>query len=62
MKDERENRPLWSPSEDEELKPDIGEGEKKPLSPGEAMRRERDTYGDDSTFPNRDDTEDEHAG
>jgi hypothetical protein len=48
---------------DEDIKPDIVDaGDRSPLSPGEALRRERDTYGDDSTFPNRDDIEDEHAG
>ncbi len=61
MRDERE-RPLHSPGEDVDLKPDIDEGERSPLSPAEAMRRERDTYGEDSTFPNREDQEDEHGG
>ncbi|HTU82759.1 MAG TPA: hypothetical protein VMF61_11555 [Candidatus Acidoferrales bacterium] len=53
---------MHSPSEDEDLKPDILEGERSPLSPAEAMRRELETYGEDSTFPNREDQEDEHAG
>ncbi len=43
---------------EQEIKPDLGGAE----SPAEILRRERDTYGDDSTFPNRQDTEDEHAG
>lgn len=46
---------------DEDLKPDIADGD-APLSPEEAMRRERDTYGENSTFPNRADIEDEHQG
>jgi hypothetical protein len=56
----RENRdqPPRLPEEEEQIKPDIGED----LPPAEAIRRERDTYGDDSTFPNREDIEDEHAG
>lgn len=57
------DRELRSPSADEDVKPDIFEkGEKGPLSPTEVMRRERETYGDDSTFPNREDIEDEHSG
>ena len=56
-------RELHSPGADEDVKPDIlEEGEKGPLSPAEVMRRERETYGDDSTFPNRQDIEDEHGG
>jgi hypothetical protein len=63
MNNEFEGFPRRLPTEDDTLKPDIAEkGDKGPLSPGEAMRRERETYGDDSTFPNREDTEDEHAG
>jgi hypothetical protein len=58
--DENHGRPPRRlPTEDDELKPDIsGRG----LSPEEALRRERDTYGDDSAFPNREDIEDEHRG
>lgn len=55
-------KPLRPPSEDQEIKPDIADNPDDLLPPGEAMRRERDTYGDDSSFPNRDDTEDEHSG
>ena len=56
-------RELHSPTEDEDVKPDILEkGEKGPLSPAEVMRRERETYGEKSTFPNAGDTADEHAG
>jgi hypothetical protein len=57
MNDNNVPRPL--PSEEEEIKPDLGG---KELTPAEALRRQRDTYGDDSTFPNRGDIEDEHGG
>jgi hypothetical protein len=45
---------------DEDLKPDIRDRDDEPLSPGEAMRRERDTYGESGMEPNREDIEDEH--
>jgi hypothetical protein len=55
-----EERPRHLPSEEvEELKPDLPT---KSRNPADLIRMERDTYGDDSTFPNRDDTEDEHEG
>jgi hypothetical protein len=40
----------------------VAGGDRSPLSPAEALRRERDKYGDDSTSPNRDDQLDEHRG
>jgi hypothetical protein len=49
------------PELDETLKPDLPR-EDGTLSPAQAIREERDTYGDSSTFPNREDQEDEHAG
>jgi hypothetical protein len=58
MSENRDRPPRRPPEEEEQIKPDIGQG----LPPAEAIRRERDTYGDDSTFPNREDIEDEHAG
>lgn len=58
MREDRVRPPRRPPEQDERIKPDIGED----LPPATAIRRERDTYGDDSTFPNRDDIEDEHAG
>jgi hypothetical protein len=54
-----DERPRRLPTEDQELKPDVGDDAR---SPAGLLRRDRDTYGDDSTFPNRDDTEDEHEG
>jgi hypothetical protein len=47
---------------DQEIKPDLRDPGEKRLTPAELLRRDRDTYGDDSSFPNRDDTGDEHQG
>jgi hypothetical protein len=48
--------------DEETIKPDILErGERGPLSPAEAVRREKDTYGETSLDPNRQDQEDEHG-
>ena len=47
---------------DEDIAPDVADGDPTPLDPAEAVRRERDKYGDDSTSPNRDDQLDEHQG
>jgi hypothetical protein len=47
---------------DEDIAPDIAPRDDEPLDPAEAVRRERDKYGDDSTSPNRDDQFDEHHG
>jgi hypothetical protein len=58
---QRDNIDPRDPELDETLKPDLPRSS-DPLSPSEAIREQRDTYGDDSTFPNREDQEDEHAG
>lgn len=58
MRENRDQPPRRLPEGEEQIKPDIGED----LAPAEAIRRERDTYGDDSAFPNRENIEDEHAG
>lgn len=51
----------FSGDEEEDLKPDIlEEGEEQPLPADEAIRRERDTYGESSFDRNREDIEDEH--
>lgn len=50
-----------APEMDETLKPDLPRVG-KPLTPAEAIREERDTYGESSEYPNREDQEDEHAG
>jgi hypothetical protein len=47
---------------DETIKPDLPRTGDKPLSPAEALREQRDTYGDSSESPNRQDQEAEHAG
>jgi hypothetical protein len=47
---------------DETLKPDIPRQRDRKLDPAEALREARDTYGDDSTQPNREDQEDMHHG
>jgi hypothetical protein len=49
------------PELDETLKPDLPRSS-DPLSPAEAIREQRDTYGESSAFPNEGDQEDEHAG
>jgi hypothetical protein len=55
-------RPRPLPGEDEAIAPDVADGDRTPLEPGDAVRRERDKYGDDSASPNRDDQLDEHHG
>ncbi|HVA34101.1 MAG TPA: hypothetical protein VNG31_08140 [Candidatus Baltobacteraceae bacterium] len=62
MPDERNRPPRRPPDEEQDIKPDIERTGERRLSPEEALRRDRETYGDDSTFPNREDTEDEHHG
>jgi hypothetical protein len=47
---------------DETLKPDIPKPRDRKLDPDEALREARDTYGDDSAQPNREDQEDMHHG
>jgi len=47
---------------DEDIAPDIAPEDERPLDPADAVRRERQQYGDDSTNPNRDDEYDEHHG
>ena len=56
-----ERHPSHDSDEVEDIKPDIIEyGDKEKLSPAEAVRRELETYGDSSAFPNREDSEDAH--
>jgi len=47
---------------EEEIAPDIAPRRELPLDPAEAVRREREIYGENSTNPNRDDQWDEHHG
>ena len=49
-------------TDEETIAPDIAPRDELPLEPGQAVRRERDKYGDSSTNPNRDDQLDEHSG
>jgi len=52
-----------SPDTDEEsIAPDVAPRRDLPLSPAEAVRLEREKYGENSTNPNRDDQYDEHHG
>lgn len=47
---------------DEDIAPDIAPRRDEPLDPAEAVRREKEKYGENSTDPNRDDRYDEHHG
>jgi hypothetical protein len=47
---------------DEDISPDIASRKDKPLDPAEAVRREKEKYGDTSINPNADDQFDEHHG
>lgn len=46
----------------EDIAPDIAPKREEPLDPDEAVRREREKYGDSSENPNREDQYDEHHG
>ncbi|HEY5258803.1 MAG TPA: hypothetical protein VIJ12_10560 [Candidatus Baltobacteraceae bacterium] len=48
--------------QDQDLKPDVLEEGEEQLTPAEALKRQRETYGDSSTSPNREDQEDMHGG
>ena len=45
---------------DETIAPDVAPRKELPLDPAQAVRLERDKYGDSSANPNRDDLLDEH--
>ena len=47
---------------DEDIAPDVADGGERPLSPGEAVHREEDKYGESSLDENREDQRDEHGG
>ncbi|MBV8149576.1 MAG: hypothetical protein JO092_10825 [Candidatus Eremiobacteraeota bacterium] len=55
------DRPRY-PQADEAIAPDIAKRDDEPLDPAEAVRLEREKYGENSTSPNRDDQWDEHHG
>jgi hypothetical protein len=48
--------------EDEAISPDVVSRREQPVDPAEAVRREREKYGENSSNPNRDDQWDEHHG
>jgi len=48
--------------DEETISPDVAPKRDRPLSPAEAVRLEREKYGDSSADPNRDDQFDEHHG
>ncbi|MBV8118273.1 MAG: hypothetical protein JOY69_00775 [Candidatus Eremiobacteraeota bacterium] len=47
---------------EETLKPDVPRPKDVQLRPEDALREARDTYGDSSASPNREDQEDMHRG
>jgi hypothetical protein len=47
---------------EETIAPDVASRRDEPLDPAEAVRREREKYGENSSNPNRDDQFDEHHG
>ncbi|HLY03202.1 MAG TPA: hypothetical protein VKR56_11995 [Candidatus Cybelea sp.] len=47
---------------EETIAPDIASRRDEPIDPAEAVRREREKYGENSSNPNRDDQWDEHHG
>lgn len=55
-----DNRPL--PSDEEAISPDVAPRDDWPIDPAEAVRLEREKYGDSTANPNREDQEDVHAG
>ena len=57
MRDERSPYPSDG---DETIAPDIARRGQEPLMPADAVRRERDKYGESSLDENRDDQLDEH--
>jgi hypothetical protein len=49
-------------ADEETISPDVAPRRDLPLDPAEAVRLEREKYGENSTDPNRDDLYDEHHG
>jgi hypothetical protein len=54
------DRPL--PEDEAVIPPDVAPRRELPLDPADALQREREKYGENSTNPNRDDQFDEHHG
>ena len=57
-----EGRLPYPDDETETISPDVTDGDKAPLSRGEAVKREEEKYGESSMDENRDDQRDEHHG
>jgi hypothetical protein len=49
-------------ADEETISPDVAPLRDRPIDPAEAVRREREKYGESGTDPNRDDQLDEHHG
>jgi hypothetical protein len=47
---------------EETIAPDVASRRDEPIDPAEAVRREREKYGENTSNPNRDDQWDEHHG
>jgi hypothetical protein len=47
---------------EETIAPDVASRRDEPIGPAEAVRREREKYGENTSNPNRDDQWDEHHG
>ncbi len=47
---------------EERIPPDVATKKEEPLSPSEAVKREKEKYGESSLDENRDDQWDEHHG
>ena len=50
------------PDAEETIAHDVASRRDEPLDPAEAVRREREKYGENTSNPNRDDLWDEHHG
>lgn len=46
----------------EDISPDLVPEKERPIDPAEAVRREKELYGESGMNPNRDDQLDEHHG
>jgi hypothetical protein len=47
---------------EEDISPDVAPLRDRPIDPADAVRREREIYGESGMDPNRDDQRDEHHG
>jgi hypothetical protein len=58
----RDERLPYRDDEIETISPDVGGSTELPLSPAEAVKREKEKYGETSLDENRGDQYDEHHG